>query len=226
MFGNPVPEGALDAPAFHRNCAPIWSVIWPLLQGRSGNVLEVGSGTGQHAVAFARRSPHIIWWPSDCDEVHLASIAAWRAQAQLANLREPSRIDIEHSDWRASDGTELRDLLGVVCINVLHIAPWSIAEGLMAGAARHLAKDGRLFVYGPFMRDGRHTAASNAAFDRSLRHWNPQWGVRDTNDVAALARRHNLALAVITEMPANNLTLVFERGKFDGNSGSGESGEQ
>jgi SAM-dependent methyltransferase len=206
----PEPDSRLDAPAFHRNHGPIWSVMSPFLNERAGHVLELGSGTGQHAAAFARRAPQIVWWPSDCDETHLKSIAAWHAHAQLANLKMPLRIDIEQPDWRMSCA-EFPELTAIVCINVLHIAPWTVSQGLVAGAARYLSRDGRLFVYGPFMRDGRHTAASNGAFDRSLRRQNSEWGVRDAGDLAALAIRSNLELAAITQMPVNNLTLVFKR---------------
>jgi SAM-dependent methyltransferase len=204
------PDGRLDAPAFHRNHGPIWSVMSPFLHRRCGHVLELGSGTGQHAVEFARRAPQMVWWPSDCNEVHLKSIAAWRAHAQLANLKTPLRINIERPEWTMSCA-EIPEFTAIVCINVLHIAPWAVSESLLAGAARYLSRDGRLFVYGPFLRDGRHTAPSNAAFDRSLRSQNSNWGVRDTGDLAALANRSNLELAAITQMPVNNLTLVFER---------------
>lgn len=214
-FGNvgapPEPDGRLDAPAFHRNHAPIWALISPFLDGRSGHVLEVGSGTGQHVVAFARQAPDLVWWPRDINDKHLRSIEAWRAHAGLVNLRPPLRIDL--AAW-ACGATELAvpdALTAIVCINVLHIAPWRVAEGLMTGAARHLGPHGRLFVYGPFMRDGFHTAPSNAAFDASLLRENPAWGVRDTTDVAALAARFGLRLAEIAEMPANNLMLVFDR---------------
>jgi SAM-dependent methyltransferase len=203
----PEAGGRLDAPAFHRNHGPIWSMMSSFLNGRDGHVLELGSGTGQHAIEFARRAPQIVWWPSDCDETHLRSIAAWGAHAQLANLKMPLRIDIAQPEW-SMGCSEFPELTAIVCINVLHIAPWMVSEGLLAGAARYLTKDGRLFVYGPFMRDGRHTAPSNAAFDRSLRRQNSAWGVRDTADLADLANRSNLELAAITQMPANNLICV------------------
>ena len=207
---SPEPGDCLDAPAFHRNHEPIWLVLSPFLQGRSGHVLELGSGTGQHAAEFARRAPHLVWWPSDCDETWLRSVAAWRAHAQLANLKPPLRIDIERSEWELCP-TECAEFTAIVCINVLHIAPWSVSQGLMAGAARHLSADGRLFVYGPFMRAGRHTAPSNAAFDLSLKRHNPEWGLRDVADLAALANCCKLALLELTLMPANNLVLTFER---------------
>ncbi len=200
----------LDAPAFHRNYAPIWSVLAPYLQERQGDVLELGSGSGQHLVEFARRAPQINWWPSDIDAASLHSIAGWREHAQLANLQPSLRIDIAQANWSAENG-KLPPFLAILCFNVIHIAPWQVAHGLFAGVAQHLSGDGRLFLYGPFMRDGKHTAPSNAAFDASLRRQNPQWGVRDLRDVAALAGRCGLALAEIVKMPANNLTLMFER---------------
>jgi len=207
----PAADGRLDAPAFHRNCDPIWSVLEAFLRDKSGDVLEVGSGTGQHIVEFARRAPNIVWWPSDHTETHLTSIAAWRRQADLANLRPPTRIDLTDPEWDLPPELARSHALGIFCANVLHIAPWRVAEGLFAGAARHLRSDGRMFVYGPFMRDGKHTAPSNAAFDASLRSANAEWGVRDTQDIAALAARNRLRLAEMVEMPANNLILIFAR---------------
>jgi hypothetical protein len=178
-------------------------------------VVEAGSGTGQHAVDFARRSPEITWWPSDLNAQHLKSIGAWRAHAGLANIRPPLQIDLSDPAWcrQMHDGSGPGKLLAVFCANVIHIAPWRVAEGLFAGAGRYLRADGRLFLYGPFKRDGQHTAASNAAFDASLRESNPEWGVRDIADVEALAGAAGLALIETAEMPANNLTLVFGRAK-------------
>src|SRR5258707_8955393 len=169
--GRPVePDGRLDAPAFHRNHQPIWSVLGKFLDGKSGDVLEAGSGTGQHVVDFARRSPEITWWPSDFNDAHLKSIAAWRAHAQLPNVRAPLRIDLSDPVWCSEmhDGSGPGLLLAVFCANVVHIAPWRVAEGLFAGAAHYLRADGRLLLYGPFKRNGKHTAVSNAVFDASL----------------------------------------------------------
>src|SRR5205823_7200288 len=208
--GTPSADGRLDAPAFHRNWRPIWSVLAAFMQNKSGNVLEVGSGTGQHIVEFARNAPNIVWWPSDYSETHRASIAAWRLHAKLANLRPPACIDLSNPDWDLPP--ELgppRELLGIFCANVLHIAPWRVAEGLFAGAGRHLRTDGRIYVYGPFVRNGQHTAPSNAAFDASLRSANAEWGVRDTGDLAGLAARNGLHMIDIMEMPANNLIPIF-----------------
>ncbi|HKS20570.1 MAG TPA: DUF938 domain-containing protein [Bradyrhizobium sp.] len=209
--GRPVqPDGRLDAAAFHRNHQAIWTVLEKFLKGRSGEVLEAGSGTGQHVVHFARQTPGIRWWPSDLREAHLKSIAAWRAWAGLSNVQPPLRIDLTEQDWfpaQAGPG----GLLAVFCANVVHIAPWHVAEGLFAGAARYLSEDGRLFLYGPFKRDGKHTALSNAVFDTSLREQDPEWGVRDIGDLEKLAAGVGLVLRAVEPMPANNMILVFER---------------
>lgn len=214
--GRPVePDGRLDAPAFHRNHEAIWAVLRRFLAGKSGDVVEAGSGTGQHVVDFARHTPEIIWWPSDLNEQHLKSINAWRAHAGLANVRPPLRIDLSDPAWCPAmhDGSGPARLLAVFCANVIHIAPWRVAEGLFAGAARYLRADGRLFLYGPFKRGGKHTAVSNAVFDSSLRDRNPEWGVRDIDDLNKLAASVGLELIEIAEMPANNLILVFARRK-------------
>jgi SAM-dependent methyltransferase len=211
--GRPIePDGRLDAAAFHRNHQPIWEVLQRFLAGKSGDVVEVGSGTGQHVVHFARHTPDITWWPSDLNEQHLKSIDAWRAHSALSNIRPPLRIDLSDPAWCP----EMRDggpgsLLAVFCANVIHIAPWPVAEGLLAGAGRYLGADGRLFLYGPFKRDGHHTAMSNAIFDTSLRDNNPEWGVRDIADLQKQAATAGLVLTETIGMPANNLLLVFGR---------------
>jgi len=212
--GRPVePDGRLDAAAFHRNHAPIWAVLQTFLAGKSGDVLEAGSGTGQHVVYFAKHAPDITWWPSDLNERHLASIGAWRAHAGLPNIRPPLRIDLTDPAWCPAmhDGSGPPELLAVLCANVIHIAPWRVAEGLFAGAARHLRADGRLFLYGPFKRYGKHTALSNAVFDASLREQDAEWGVRDIAELEKLAASVGLALIETVEMPANNLILAFGR---------------
>lgn len=207
------PDGRLDAAAFHRNHAPIWQVLQKFLAGKSGDVLEAGSGTGQHVVHFAGLSPDITWWPSDTNAQHLSSIAAWRAHSGLPNIRPPLKIDLSDPAWCPAmhDGSGPKPLLAVFCANVIHIAPWRVAEGLFAGAARYLRTDGRLFLYGPFKRDGRHTALSNAVFDTSLRERDAEWGVRDLGEVRTIAEGVGLALIEIVEMPANNLILAFAR---------------
>ncbi|HTF75753.1 MAG TPA: DUF938 domain-containing protein [Bradyrhizobium sp.] len=211
------PDGRLDAPAFHRNHRAIWEVLGKFLAGKSGDVVEAGSGTGQHVVDFARHTPDIIWWPSDLNERHLKSIDAWRAHAGLANLRPPLRIDLSDPAWcpKMHDGSGPGELLAVFCANVIHIAPWRVAEGLFAGAGRYLRADGRLLLYGPFKRNGKHTAVSNAVFDASLREGNAEWGVRDIEALEQLAANAGLVLLEIAEMPANNLILMFGRRQAD-----------
>ena len=207
------PDGRLDAAAFHRNHLPIREVLLRQLAGKTGDVVEAGSGTGQHVVDFARHMPDITWWPSDLNEQHLRSIDAWRAYAGLPNIRTCLRIDLSDPAWcpEMQDGSGPKKLLAVFCANVVHIAPWQVAEGLFAGAGRYLGADGQLLLYGPFKRDGKHTSVSNAVFDSSLREGNPEWGVRDIADLERLADSAGLALAEIAEMPANNLILVFVR---------------
>ena len=212
--GRPVePDGRLDAAAFHRNHQPIWGVLQKFLAGKSGDVLEAGSGTGQHVVHFAGHAADVTWWPSDYNEQHLKSISAWQKHAGLPNIRPPMRIDLSDPAWCSAmhDGSGPAKLLAVFCANVIHIAPWRVAEGLFAGAARYLRADGRLFLYGPFKRDGKHTALSNAVFDTSLRDRDAEWGVRDIADVEKLADSVGLALIETVRMPANNLILVFEK---------------
>ncbi|AWM03912.1 DUF938 domain-containing protein [Bradyrhizobium amphicarpaeae] len=211
--GRVEPDGRLDAPAFHRNHEPLWAALEKPLTGMTGDVVELGSGTGQHVVHFARHTPGLIWWPSDLNQRHLKSIEAWRVHAGLPNIRSPLRIDLTDPDWcqEMKSGQGPTSLAAVFCANVIHIASWAVAEGLFAGAGRYLRPDGKLFLYGPFKRDGKHTALSNAVFDTSLREGNPDWGVRDISDVVLLAKAAGLRLVDSVDMPANNLTLAFER---------------
>jgi SAM-dependent methyltransferase len=202
-------DGRLDAPAFHRNHQPIWAALSPFLLAQAGDVLETGSGTGQHCAAFAALTPNLTWWPSDLYDSHLASISAWRNQAKLENMRAPQRIDLNDPDWRFAGGGGL--LTAILCINVLHISPWSVSQNLVAGAGRHLRAGGKLFVYGSFKRGGAHTAPSNEKFDATLRAENPEWGVRDIDDLNALAQKAELTEVTITQMPANNMLLAFTR---------------
>jgi SAM-dependent methyltransferase len=207
----PTADGRLDAPAFHRNCAPILAALVRLLAGRRGNVLEIGSGTGQHAVEFCRSLADVTWWPSDYLDGHLRSIAAWREHAKLPNLRPPARIDASQMDWRLASQGLPPAFTAMFCANVIHIAPWPVAQGIFAAAGRHLEGQGRLLLYGPFRRDGVHNSAGNEAFDEGLRRDNPEWGVRDTADLKKLAAKNGLRLTELIEMPANNAVLVFSR---------------
>ena len=205
---SPLPPGALTAPAVARNREPILAVLRRVLP-EHGLVLEIASGSGEHAVYFAAALPHLNWQPTDPDPEARASIAAYRAATALPNVLPPLALDAAAAHWPVTEIDVQID--AIVSINMIHIAPWVAAEGLMAGAERLLPERGVLFLYGPFREHGRHTAPSNAAFDESLRARNREWGVRDLDEVAALASRHGFALEERIAMPANNLSVVFRR---------------
>ena len=193
------------APAAARNREPIWTVLQRHLPQR-GVVLEVASGSGEHAVHFARASgPSIVYQPSDPDALARASIDAWAAASGLPNIRPALALDAAANAWPIA----CADV--VLCMNMIHIAPWSAAIGLIRGAARVLPPGGLLYLYGPFRRDGGHTAPSNEAFDQDLRARNPEWGVRDLEAVADLASEAGFAPPLIEPMPANNLSVLFRR---------------
>lgn len=185
-----------------RNKEPILSVLREVLP-RSGTVLEIASGTGQHVVHFAAALPALIWQPSDPGAQQRQSIAARIAAAHLPNVREPIALDVHDPRWSA-DAFD-----AIVCINMLHVSAWSAAVALLRGARAHLRPGGTLFLYGPYREQGAHTAPSNEAFDRSLRMQNAAWGVRDLDEVTALAAEHGFARTRVTRMPANNLSVAF-----------------
>ncbi|MBF8221432.1 DUF938 domain-containing protein [Halomonas sp. 328] len=197
-------DARLVSPAAARNAAPILAVLRDVLPER-GRVLELASGSGEHALNFARALPGLVWQPSDPSPQARASIAAWRDAEGPDNLLAPIALDVTRRPWPVAEFTAL------VCINLLHISPWAAGQALFAEAGARLPSDGVLFVYGPFKRDGAHTAPSNAAFDADLRRRDPAWGIRDLAAVEAEAQRHGLALSRVVEMPANNLSLVFQR---------------
>jgi hypothetical protein len=199
-----------------RNREPIGDVLRAVLPAE-GAILEIGAGSGEHAIAFAAAFPGVIWQPTDADPECLASIAAWRAEADRPNLRPPFYLDVRHHPWPAgAGGPSTYD--AVVSINMIHIAPWEACQGLMAGAATALRNDGALMLYGPFMIGGRHTAPSNALFDDSLRAMDARFGVRDVDAVAAEAESQGLTLERRVTMPANNLSLIFRRRSQAGGS--------
>ena len=200
-----VPPGAQTSPATARNRQPILEVLEPRLTG-GARVLEVASGAGEHAVFLAQALPGVIWQPTDRDWEAIASIAAWRTTAAPPNLAAPVRLDAaDQNTWPKGPFD------AVVCINMVHISPWVATRGLMAGAARVLKPGGRLFLYGPYLEAEIETAASNLAFDESLKARDPAWGLRHLADVRAEAAAHGLRFAERVPMPANNLILVFER---------------
>ncbi|MCH7941820.1 MAG: DUF938 domain-containing protein [Proteobacteria bacterium] len=201
----------LDFPAPRRNRDAILEVLRPMFGTSKKNVLEIAGGSGQHAVHMASACPAVTWWPTDLDPDHLSSIGAWRREAGIETIRPAALLDVTGETWRRGDGRPgwPRRFDAVVNINMIHVAPWRAAQGLIEGAARVLSDDGFLYFYGPFKRDGNHTADSNRAFDHSLRSQNSDWGVRDIAEVEAVANRHGLALERTVEMPANNLSLIF-----------------
>ncbi|HEY8155585.1 MAG TPA: DUF938 domain-containing protein [Myxococcota bacterium] len=202
-------DARLFASATQRNREPILGVLRRVLPSR-GEVLEIASGTGEHAAWLAAQLPGLVFQPSDPSPAHRASIAAWIASAGLANLRAPLALDVTSADWEQGAGIP-RDLAAILCINLIHIAPWAAALGLLRGAGAALAAGRPLYLYGPYRRGGEHTAPSNAAFDRSLRGQDPEWGVRDLEAVMEAAEGAGFALEEIVEMPANNLSVILRR---------------
>jgi len=192
------------SPHVARNRDPILAVLRRVLPPR-GLVLEIASGSGEHAAYFAENLPVLSWQPSDPNPGALASIAAHRAAGGAPNLLPPLALDVTAESWPVADAA------AIVCCNMIHIAPWAACEGLIAGATRVLPAGGVLYLYGPYMIGGRHTAPSNAAFDADLRARNPAWGIRDLDTVTALAQSRGLALLETVPMPANNLSVIFRR---------------
>lgn len=193
------------APATERNREPILEVLREVLPP-IGTVLEISSGTGEHAVFFAPRLAPRKWLPSDPNPVARASIAAWRQYCPSENLYPPIAIDACDSSWAVE-----QEISAIANINMIHIAPWAACLGLMAGAKRHLSPGGILYLYGPFKQGGKHTAPSNAAFDQSLRLQNPQWGIRDLEEVVTVAQSEGFALVKTVAMPANNLSVILQK---------------
>lgn len=199
-----MPDARRHAPATERNREPILAILRDVLPA-SGTVLEVASGTGEHAIHFAGALPALLWQPSDPDPSALASIRAWAEVAKLPNLRPPLLLDAAAPDWPVATAH------AILCINMVHISPWEATEGLMRGAARLLSGGVPLFLYGPYRRAGVATALSNEAFDENLKARDPRWGLRDLEAVVGLAETHGFTLGSVVEMPANNLSLVFRR---------------
>ena len=195
---------ALFSPAAARNAAPIVEVLRRVLPLR-GLALEIASGSGEHVVRFAAAMPGLVWQPSDPDEAARRSIDAHTRASGLSKIRPPLAIDAACPPWPVMRADAL------IAINMIHIAPWEAAIGLMAGAGATLPEGGVLYLYGPFREDGAHTAPSNAAFDDSLRARNASWGVRDIEAVAAAAVEQGLRLSERIAMPANNLSLIFRQ---------------
>ena len=191
--------------ACERNRDPILSVLKRVLAPAT-SVLEVASGTGMHAVHMAAGLPHVHWQPSDFSDHALLSIAAWSELQPSPNLKPAIQLDVRDTYW------PVQDIDAIFNANMIHISPWSVTEGLLAGAGRTLPAQGHLVMYGPYRINGAHTAESNARFDDSLKMRDPSWGIRDLEKVVALAGTHGLEFIERVQMPANNQIVVFERG--------------
>lgn len=216
---NEFPAVRQYAPATQRNREPILEILLQTLPA-TGSVLEISSGTGEHAIFFAPRLSPRPWIPSDPNPIARASIAAWQQHCAVENLYPPIALNVCDPLW-AVEQPELPEVLqnldfkqdpitAIVNINMIHIAPWAACLGLMAGASRILPPGGILYLYGPFKQAGQHTAPSNEQFDQSLQAQNPEWGVRDLETVVAVAQDHHLSLLKTYAMPANNLSVVFQ----------------
>jgi Protein of unknown function (DUF938) len=195
-------EAKKVAPAAARNRDAIRNVLHGVLPTQ-GYVLEIASGSGEHIVHFAESFPHLHWQPSDPEPAALASIAAWSAEASLPNIRPPIMVDVCAPDWKIARAD------AILCINMIHIAPWAATLGLMAGAGRLLNPGAPLYLYGPFREQDVPFAQGNADFDVSLKSRDSDWGLRWVHQVAEAANAHGLVLRERITMPANNLSLLF-----------------
>ena len=202
-------DARLYAAATQRNREPIVGVLRRVLPP-AGTVLEIASGTGEHAVWFAAQLPGLAFQPSDPDPDNRASIAAWTAFTGVGNVRAPLAIDVAAPDWEKAPGVP-QDVAAVLCINMIHISPWAATLALLRGAAALLPPGGLLYLYGAYKRGGSHTAPSNASFDASLRARDPAWGVRDLEAVTAAAADAGFAPESVVDMPANNLSVILRR---------------
>jgi cyclopropane fatty-acyl-phospholipid synthase-like methyltransferase len=191
------------SPSTARNAAPILAVLKEVLPAR-GRVLEIASGSGEHAVAFARAMPGIDWQTSDPDPEARASCAAWIAHEALDNVALPLAIDVQAKDWGVEGPFD-----AIVAINMIHYSPWASTSALFEGAVGLLRQGGIVFLYGPYRRNGQHTAPSNEVFEAWLKERDPAFGVRDVGDVEREAGRFGFSLLRAVEMPANNFSLIF-----------------
>jgi hypothetical protein len=198
------------APATERNRDYILDVLKDCLPDH-GTVLEIASGTGQHATCFVEHLPNHYWQPSDPDQNSRNSISAWWWDVQLNNILPPLNINTQDDIWPVENIAPPLPITAMVCINMIHISPWASTVGLMKGAARILPQDGILYLYGPYKIDGKHTAPSNELFDINLHDQNAEWGIRDLNDIKDLATEHGLSFIKTIKMPANNLSVIFKK---------------
>ena len=202
-------DGRRYSPSFERNAEPIRAALADILGAATGTLIEIGAGTGQHAAALAPAFPGLRWVPTDRDPGNAASIAAWRAHAPCPTLAEGHTLDAS-GDWPAAlAAAGVTSATAIFSANVIHIAPWSVATGIITGAARILAPDGALIFYGPFREDGVHTGDGNATFDTCLRATDPAWGIRDVGELADCAAQAGFGPPALRTMPSNNRMLTF-----------------
>lgn len=194
----------LNYSATERNRDAILDVLRAMLP-KKGVVLEIASGSGEHIAHFARAFPHLEFQPSDPEDAARRSIEAWAAHEKLANIRAPLALDASSDAWPLTHAD------AILCINMIHIAPWRATEGLMREAAKLLGEGAPLYLYGPYRRTGVETAPSNEAFDQSLKSRDAEWGLRNLENVAALAKHHGFSAPRVVEMPANNLSVIFRK---------------
>ena len=197
-------------PATQRNREAIAKALAPILPSH-GSVLEIGSGSGEHAVIFQKKFPGLLWQASDPEPSHCRSINAWIEYEKLEDkMPKALELNVLQKPWPLSDQV-MSSLKAVIAINLIHIAPWNCCESLVEQASQYLATDGVLIFYGPFRRNGRHSSTSNRAFDRSLRQKNSTWGVRDLESLKLLCHYHNMKTIHIDELPTNNLLVSITR---------------
>lgn len=201
------PDGRLYSPSIARNKEPILNILKDILH-QDWSVLEIACGTGEHGAFFASKLEEITWLPTDVSDAQFDSVNSWRRAHLGANILAPITIDASAPEWTLPQGFVVD---AIVCINMIHITPWTVTMGLLAGAGKSLPNDGVLFLYGPFTVDQEHTAPSNAAFDASLKGRNKLWGIRDLADVVKQAETCGLQLERRVPMPANNFSLIFRK---------------
>lgn len=209
------PDARRSSPSSLRNREPIAQVLRRYLAGDC-QVLEIAAGTGEHAVYLSRQLAAAHWWPSDISADAIASINAWRGEADTAALHPALHLDVsrpfeETAQHLLDAGVAVLRFDAIVCINMIHISPWQATEGLMRTAGALLDEGGLLYLYGPYRRNGQHTAPSNARFDEDLQSRDPHWGVRNLEDVCQLAAMQHLKLLDVVDMPANNLSVILQK---------------
>jgi len=203
-------EGRQFSPSAQRNAAPILKALKTCLPG-NGTVLEVAAGTGEHSIIFAPAFPNLSWLATDPAEDKIESIRAWHLKKPSTNLLFPMKLDAAAKTWPVEGIGLPAPITAIVCINMIHVSPWKAGKGLLAAAGRILPKGGILYLYGAFKKGGKHTAPSNVEFNTMLKKTNPEWGLRNMEDVAAEAKKHGLKLIKTIPMPANNFSVVFRK---------------